>query len=385
MIGVEKGIEVVSRAISDALRARQSVVVAVAGGSASGKTEFVAKRLVEKFGARLISQDDYYRGIAWMKANETEGRRFNFDQPEVFNLDLLTGQLQNLKAGLGVEKPVYDYKTGESSGSELVSPARVFVIEGLFALTGPMLGVADVKVFVDVSPHGRLIRRMMRDVKRTAWDAKDILAYALNVVEPMYAKYIQPQRANADIVVENDYDPAKEAGRAALREYQVKYRVESAGEAKVAIERLGGSLIAETKQSDSYYTASRDAVSHDEVVRIRRENGRTVFAYKGPKQKGALVRQRPSFVFELDEDVSKRLSEIYGLRVGVEKERTFYMLKGLVVTVDVVKSGSRSLGSFIEAQMFNPSQLQSLDELVKALGLGKPILESYFEIATAVG
>ncbi|MDG6918289.1 MAG: CYTH domain-containing protein [Nitrososphaerota archaeon] len=361
------------------MKAKPVVVVEVAGGSASGKTTF-AKALVSRFGAKLIPQDDYYRGITWMKANAPSGQEFNFDQPEVFNLELLAEHLGALADGRPVEKPVYDYKQGESPNREMVTPSRVLVVEGLFALYGPMKGVGDLKVFVDVAPHGRLIRRMMRDIKRTSWDAKTILSYCLDVVEPMYERYIAPEKAEADVVVINDYDPAKEADRAILSEVQVKYRVDDAAKARTAIERLGGAFISDSTQFDTYFTPRKGAADR-ETVRLRSENDAVVFTYKGPND-GKTVSRRPSFIVQLDGDVSDQLARMYKEQVRIDKERTFYTLNGMIVTVDVVVADFKLLGTFIEAQLPRPELAPELDGLRDALKLGAPITKSYLELAT---
>ena len=60
-------------------------IVLVAGGSASGKTSLIAKRIQEQYShdSVLLSMDNYYRWWDYYKEHN-----LNFDQPEALNLDL---------------------------------------------------------------------------------------------------------------------------------------------------------------------------------------------------------------------------------------------------------------------------------------------------------
>ena len=96
-------------------------------------------------------------------------------------------------------------------GVRPVFPARLVIVEGLFALWWEAVrSLLDVKVFVDASPDLRLIRRIRRDVTERGRTVDQVLQQYLGTVRPMHERYVEPTRAHADLVVVND-GPVQEA------------------------------------------------------------------------------------------------------------------------------------------------------------------------------
>ena len=88
-----------------------SLIVGIAGGSGSGKST-VARRIAASLAApdvAFIDMDAYYRNFAHLPMEER--RRVNWDHPEALDLDLLVEQLDELRAGRAIEKPVYYFIT----------------------------------------------------------------------------------------------------------------------------------------------------------------------------------------------------------------------------------------------------------------------------------
>jgi len=173
-------------------KSTEPIIVQIAGGSASGKTSEVSDKVKKVFGKDSIafSMDDYYRGKTFMESEAKKGNILNWDQPEALNLELLQKHLKQLKNGQEIEKPVYDMKISEPSSTENVKPAKIIIIEGLFALNDKIEKQGDVKAFVDIGMHGRILRRLLRDIERTGQKPADILKYFSEIVEPMHEKYI---------------------------------------------------------------------------------------------------------------------------------------------------------------------------------------------------
>jgi uridine kinase len=167
----------------------------IAGGSASGKT-WIAREIAEKFGALLISMDDYYFGEDGVKDG-------NFDSPDAIDLELLKKNIEGLRGGKDVEKPVYDFSTHNGKGYEKVSPADVIIIEGLFAMNAAFDTVSDMKMFVDASEDIRLLRRLERDMSERGRTKESIIEQWEETVEPMYQIHVLPQKGNADLIILN--------------------------------------------------------------------------------------------------------------------------------------------------------------------------------------
>lgn len=388
---LEKGIKEVLHDIDAMLKnAPGPVVVEIAGGSASGKTSAVADKVAESLGdqALKISMDDYYFGVNYMKRKEAEGIKLNFDQPEAIDLESLRTDIAALKEGRPISKPVYDFKIGETKVHEKIDPKgkSVIVLEGLFSLDNRLKGEGDLKVFVDVAMHDRIMRRIIRDADRTSWSFSQMVSYMLTVVEPMYRKYIEPERYNADIVISNPYAPMLEAMRIKSEERQIKYRIDKSVLAVVdKLEKMGAERLSDSEQEDYYFNPSdRDLMDSDEIVKVRKENGAMLFEYKGPRQKDGT---RKRMMFEINEDTLAMMLSYYSLNFTIKKRRTTYRLFGTTLSLDRDvreyeggnSSKAKKIGTFIEVK--DGADAETLGKLQIAIGLKEGLSEPYAKIA----
>ena len=89
---------------------KNSIIIGIAGGSASGKTS-ISRRVYEFFKGShttcIIKQDDYYKDQSHLSFEERV--KTNYDHPFAFDNDLLVEQLKQLKEGKSISKPTYDY------------------------------------------------------------------------------------------------------------------------------------------------------------------------------------------------------------------------------------------------------------------------------------
>jgi predicted adenylyl cyclase CyaB len=364
------------------------VLVGIAGGSGSGKSEIVANKLKEAFDddtVLLIRMDDYYRGSKYVEDNG-----LNFDQPEALNIDLLREHLRALKSGKGIMKPVYEKSAFEPiMNAESVEPKKVIIVEGLFPLISELANEMHVSAFVDVeSAHGRIIRRLLRDsVKgKTSWSPLESVRYMLQTAEPMYHRYIEPTRKNADIIINNKYDPEKESIRTGMSEAQVKFRTKLNQE---ELRKIGAERLFSTKQTDYYYTPKNESFEKTgELLRIRKEGEKMILTYKGPKMNARDAIERQKFEIEIDGSVEAGMPSVYRIAPKIiEKDRTAYILNGILFTLDsnVVKLEKRNiteLGNFIEIRIPQEKNTEKVDALKKILGVDSDsaILKSYFEM-----
>jgi uridine kinase len=94
------------------------------------------------------------------------------------------------------------------------------LVEGLFALWWEELRrTLDLKVFIEAPADARLARRLERDVVARGRTIESVHLQYTTTVLPMHARYVEPTRALADVVVRNDRDLAAcvAAIRSALR------------------------------------------------------------------------------------------------------------------------------------------------------------------------
>lgn len=382
--GVETLIELVKEKCD---QQEGSVVVLVAGGSASGKTSAVAAKVTEAFGdeAALISMDDYYRGWTYLQSEIAKGNEIHWDMPEAVHIEKIKEHLESLKQGKSINKPIFSFEKREPINEEEVVPKSVLVVEGLFALHEDVKDVGDILVFVDAGLHGRMMRRILRDIERAKEHPTDILRCFLQIVEPAHEEYIQNTKQFADIVIDNDYKAVNEADRSGLIEMQVKYQGEIDEDLLRTTEAV---LIEESEQEDVYYAPKdRDLIKTGEMLRIRKEGETYRLTYKGPRS-GTHIQKRPRFEFEIDEEIRQLFVGCYGKEAKVvKKRRRTYELNGVRFSLDKVavkeRGEEKDLGSFVEIRsLYKNHTEQTVTEVVKALGLEskETVNQTYFEM-----
>ena len=163
--------------------------------------------------------DSYYLPSA-VDIVKTEAGKTNFDHPEAFDWELFRNHLNMLKQGLTIEIPNYDFKDSKRlPTTTLLNPNKVIIIEGIFTLHDPVIReLLSLKCFLDVACDIRFIRRLQRDVKERGRSIDSIVGQYYDSVRPMYKKYLEPQKAYADLVVGEETDIASKVIAAKIRQ-----------------------------------------------------------------------------------------------------------------------------------------------------------------------
>lgn len=180
--------------------------IGIAGGTASGKTS-VANELIKNLNQEkvtLINLDSYYIDLSHLDLEER--KKFNFDHPDSIDWNLIYQNLYNLFKLKEAYKPVYSFSLyNRTQEFEILEPAKIVILEGLFALYKKELrSLMDLKIFVSAPDDIRLIRRIKRDVSEIGRDIDSIIEQYLNFVRPMYIEYIKPTKNYADIIIQNE-------------------------------------------------------------------------------------------------------------------------------------------------------------------------------------
>jgi uridine kinase len=182
------------------------ILIAIAGGSASGKTT-VVKKIIEQLNSKditVISHDDYYKDLTHLAL--TERYKVNFDHPDSIDNDLFVAQLKDLLDGKCISKPKYNFvEHNRSSVTELVEPTKIIIIEGILILEDERVrDLATIKLFVESDDDIRFIRRLVRDTKERGRSIESVINQYLTTVKPMYYAFIKPTKRYADIIIPND-------------------------------------------------------------------------------------------------------------------------------------------------------------------------------------
>jgi uridine kinase len=179
------------------------MIIGIAGGSGAGKTT-VARTIAERIGKEnvsYLSQDWYYLDRSHLAPAEREN--LNLDHPNAFDSQLLISHLNQLRQGLIIQVPTYDYSTHTRTPNTVsVLPKSVAILEGILVLAIEELrSVLDFKIFVDADPDIRLIRRLERDIKERGSTFENTIKRYLSTVKPMHEAFVEPSKRNSDIIV----------------------------------------------------------------------------------------------------------------------------------------------------------------------------------------
>lgn len=215
----EKKIAEIANLISE--RKDKVKMVLIAGPSASGKTTF-SKRLMVQLAVNglkpvMISLDDYF--VDREKTPLDRYGEYDFEAIEAIDVEFFNQQLVQLFSGQTVELPRFNFSMGQRvpSGKLLqLKPGSILIVEGIHGMNPNLVPHIDpgftFKIFlsaltqmsIDDQNHisttdNRLIRRMIRDSKYRGYTAQDTIKRWPSV-RAGEDKNIFPYQENADVM-----------------------------------------------------------------------------------------------------------------------------------------------------------------------------------------
>lgn len=182
------------------------LIIAIAGGSASGKSTVVEEIVasLKSVEITVICHDDYYKDQSHMKMEDR--LKTNYDHPSSLDNELFVQHLKDLLSGKSIQKPQYDFvnHTRKSRTVE-VKPTKIIIIEGILVLEEKQIrDLSDVKIFVKCDEDVRFIRRLKRDIEERGRTLDNVINQYLTTVKPMFNKYVNPSSRHADLIIPND-------------------------------------------------------------------------------------------------------------------------------------------------------------------------------------
>lgn len=182
---------------------RDGVLIAIGGGSASGKSTLASKIEEKAEDAVVLSLDDYY-------VDEPEVSR---DHPESIDWGELKTDVLRLLNGRVTTVPTFDFEADERGSQRSVKPANLVVVEGLWACDMPeKVGITpDENAFVYVSDEIRFARRVLRDCEERGCEVHEVVERWQSDVRPHHDEHVAPTVVEADHTVAGRSDRAMEA------------------------------------------------------------------------------------------------------------------------------------------------------------------------------
>ena len=181
----------------------KNFLIGISGGSGSGKSTIV-NEIIEKIGPEKISvlhHDAYYRHRPELTFEERT--KINFDHQDSLETGLLVEHLEQLISGKNVEIPIYNFARHlRDSKSKKLVPFQILIVDGILVLNNDQLRkMMNLKVFVDVPPDLRFIRRLERDLCERGRSVESVTRQYLDSVRPMHEKFVEPCRLHADFII----------------------------------------------------------------------------------------------------------------------------------------------------------------------------------------
>ncbi len=180
--------------------------IGICGASGSGKST-LAHALKEKLGGdrcTVLQQDAYYLDHPDLTFEQRV--KLNYDEPDIFDHDLLLEDIRQLIRGGGITRKAYDYSLHRRADipGEIILPKDVLILEGIHCFHDKrLINLMFLKLYMKVEPDICLLRRIERDIVERGRDIRGISEQYLNSVKPMFDRYIRNYVSDADVIVAN--------------------------------------------------------------------------------------------------------------------------------------------------------------------------------------
>jgi len=178
--------------------------IGICGASGSGKST-LAHALEERLGSDrclVLQQDAYYRDHSHLTFEQRV--LLNYDEPDIFDHDLLLEDVRQLLRGGGITRKAYNFAEHRRSDrpEEIILPRDVLILEGIHTFHDKrLMDLMFLKLYMKVEPDICLLRRIERDIVERGRDIHGIGEQYLNSVKPMFDRYIRNYVSEADVIV----------------------------------------------------------------------------------------------------------------------------------------------------------------------------------------
>lgn len=179
-------------------------VIGVSGGSCTGKTTYVSKRILNelKDDVLVIPQDEYQLGYDLPDYKQS---KYRWDDPANYDPTRLVKDVQQLKKGQRVSLPKFDLPANVRVSEHPIEPKPVILLEGLYTFHDVLLPEVDMKIYVETPYYGRFLRRVLRNTLHYGMDPDIPIKHMLGSVYMAHQDHVSQQRPNADYLISIPY------------------------------------------------------------------------------------------------------------------------------------------------------------------------------------
>ncbi len=180
------------------------ITVGIMGGSASGKTTFataLAEQLAD-FSPITLHQDSYFRDWSEYPPEERE-KVVTANHPDAVRWDVLIADVEKLRSCKPIETPTLGTRAAQRGDEKkIIESSDVVIVEGHLIFWNEQLReLIDIKIFLDVDAHERVLRRMLRDVGTRSGSLESAISWYRRDVLPNFPIYTEPCKKYADLII----------------------------------------------------------------------------------------------------------------------------------------------------------------------------------------
>ena len=184
------------------------VIVAIAGGTGSGKTT-LSKKIIDSYKnikVNYLSLDSYYKDYSQLSFSERA--KINFDHPDSIDFDLFYQQILEYLKGSDIKTPTYSYKRHKRLKKKgNLRQGDLLIVDGILILLKKSIrDFFDLSIFLNVNSSERLTRRIIRDTNERGRTEIEIRERFYEMIKPMHEKYVKSSKNFADIVIDENFD-----------------------------------------------------------------------------------------------------------------------------------------------------------------------------------
>ena len=188
--------------ISEFEEVEKTILIVVGGPGGTGKSTF-SLELSEVLGnSAVVRLDDYKVPRQTRAALNIFGAH-----PKANQMDLISKHFQSLSQGESIEKPVYNYTTGEADSTEIFTPGKYVILDGEVSTYSEFEPYIDFSIFIDSDWQTQLHTRIVRDLDEKNYDKDKAISTFLHSNIREFEEYGASSKNMADVHIycESDY------------------------------------------------------------------------------------------------------------------------------------------------------------------------------------
>lgn len=183
------------------LKQKKPYMIAIVGGTASGKSTFTNK-LKNELENEIVhfGLDNFYIGIP----SHIDPDNYDFDHPESLDWDYIHKCLSELITNGFTESPVYDFTVHARIPDKTIKVISkpIIIVEGILCLYDQRIrDLFDLKIFINCDNDIALGRRILRDISERGRDVNEVLRRYTKFVKPDYENFVKPQMKYVDLII----------------------------------------------------------------------------------------------------------------------------------------------------------------------------------------